>query len=272
MSFKCMMVHVEVDGTGDERVRLAAELAGRFGAALIGISGWAPTPAFSVNGALVDPGCDVADLDMMEGLLKARGKAFCTLAGEHCKSEWRSALDLPTELIVQEAYCADLVVIGENRAVLRDPYRAIDPGALLLRAGRPVLVVPPGIASLAGKRIAVAWKNTREARRALRDALPFLQRAETVAVVECREGAGAVGCATAGVAQYLARHGVGAMYERVRPVDVTVTNSLLRFVADDGIDLIVAGGYGHTRLGEWIFGGVTRDLLTQSPVCSLLSH
>jgi nucleotide-binding universal stress UspA family protein len=270
--FKSMMVHVEVDGTGDERVRLAVELASRFGAALIGISGWAPRPAFAVDSAVVETIPDPVDLGVMEDLLRARGKAFFGLAREHCKPEWRSALDFPTELIVQEAYCADLVIIGENRAVLRDSYRAIDPGAVLLRAGRPVLVVPPGTVSLAGKRIAVAWKNTREARRALRDALPFLQRAETVAVMEVREGAGAAGCATAGVAQYLARHGVSAVYERVRPVDVTVTNSLLRFVADDGIDLIVAGGYGHTRLGEWIFGGVTRDLLTQSQVCCLLSH
>jgi nucleotide-binding universal stress UspA family protein len=53
---------------------------------------------------------------------------------------------------------------------------------------------------------------------------------------------------------------------------VTATNSLLHFVQDDGIDLVVAGGYGHTRLGEWIFGGVTRDLLTNGPVCCLLSH
>jgi nucleotide-binding universal stress UspA family protein len=274
MSFKCMMVHVDPDGTGDERVRLAAELAGSFGAHLIGISGWAPRPAFVTASAVVETAPDPVDLGVMEGLLTARGEAFCALAGAAAKPEWRSALDLPTELIVQEAASADLVIVGGSRGVLRDPYRAIDPGAVVLRAGRPVLVVPPRIASLAGKRIAVAWKSTREARRAVRDALPFLQRAESVGVVEFRVGQSACEAPhpASGVTQYLARHGVNSLYERIRPVDVTVTNSLFHFVEDEGIDLIVAGGYGHSRLGEWIFGGVTRDLLIKSPVCCLLSH
>jgi nucleotide-binding universal stress UspA family protein len=72
--------------------------------------------------------------------------------------------------------------------------------------------------------------------------------------------------------QFLRRHGVSTTRERVGLIDATVTSSLFRFVQDDAIDLIVAGGYGHTRLGEWIFGGVTHDLLTGSPVCCLLSH
>jgi nucleotide-binding universal stress UspA family protein len=272
MSFESMMVHVDLDSTGDERVRLAAELAGSFGAHLIGISGWAPRPAFMVDSAVVQTVPDPIDLGVMEGLLKARGEAFRALAGEQAKPEWRYALGLPTELVVQEACSADLVIVGGRRSALRDPYCTADPGTVVLRAGRPVLVVPPGITSLAGKRAAVAWKNTREARRALRDALPFLQRAETVAVVEFREDSGCEAPHRDGVSQYLNRHGVGRVYERIRPVNATVTNSLRRFVEDDGIDLIVAGGYGHSRLGEWMFGGVTRDLLTQSPVCCLLSH
>jgi nucleotide-binding universal stress UspA family protein len=132
-------------------------------------------------------------------------------------------------------------------------------------------VVPPGVTSLAAKRIAVAWKDTREARRAIQDALPFVQKAETVAVVEFCES-GEAPRRLEDVLQYLGRHGVSPAYERVRPIDVTVTNALLHFVQDEGIDLVVGGGYGHTRLGEWIFGGVTRDLLTNGPVCCLLSH
>jgi nucleotide-binding universal stress UspA family protein len=158
--------------------------------------------------------------------------------------------------------------------VLRDPYRALDPGAVLLRAGRPILLVPPGVALLAGKRVAVAWKDTREARRAVADALPFLRTAETVVLVEfCEQGEEASAQHhLEDVKQFLLRHDVGTVSERVRPIDATATSSLLRLVQDDAIDLVVAGGYGHTRLGEWIFGGVTRDLLTGSPVCCLLSH
>jgi nucleotide-binding universal stress UspA family protein len=74
------------------------------------------------------------------------------------------------------------------------------------------------------------------------------------------------------VAGYLARHGIKVVAERVRPVDGTAFNTLLRLVEEQSVDLIVAGAYGHSRLGEWVFGGMTQDLLTKSPVCCLLSH
>ena len=143
----------------------------------------------------------------------------------------------------------------------------------MLRAGRPILLVPPGVTSPPGKRIAVAWKDTREARRAIVDALPFLREAQAVVVVEfCEQGEEASGRDREDVMQFLLRHGVDTASQQVRPVDATVAKALLHFFQDDAIDLIVAGGYGHTRLGEWILGGVTHDLLTGSPVCCLLSH
>jgi nucleotide-binding universal stress UspA family protein len=276
MSYKVLMVHLDLDDSGDARARLAAALAARFDAALIGVSAWAPAPASSVDFAAIAPAPELTDLKMMEDLLKTRGEKFRTLAGKSSKPpEWRAALELPTEFVVQEARAADLMIVGGTRhPVLRDPYVSVDPGAVLLRAGRPVLLVPPGVASLAGKRVAVAWKDTREARRAIADALPFLQKAEAVAVVEFCEPGEAAGAKDRldDVMQFLLRHGVTCAYQRVRPIDVTVTNALFHFVHDDAIDLIVAGGYGHSRLGEWIFGGVTHDLMTTSPVCCLLSH
>jgi nucleotide-binding universal stress UspA family protein len=276
MSYKVLMAHLDLDDDGDGRLSVAAELAGRFDAALIGVSAWVPPPAFSVDGTVIESVPDMADLQVMEDLLEARGNTFRAVAGKAARpAEWRSALELPSEFVVREMRAADLMILGGTRhPVLRDPYRCVDPGAVLLRAGRPILLVPPGVTSLSGKRIAIAWKDTREARRAIGDALPFLQTAETVAVVEfCEQGEEASAQHhLEDVMQFLVRHGVRTAYQRVRPIDVTVTKSLLHFVQDDAIDLIVAGGYGHTRLGEWIFGGVTHDLLTSSPVCCLLSH
>jgi nucleotide-binding universal stress UspA family protein len=276
MSYKVLMVHIDLDDDGDGRMNLAAELAGRFDAALIGVSAWAPRPAFSVDGAVIESLPEVADWQAMEDLLAARADKFRAVAGKAAKpAEWRSALELPTEFVLREVRAADLMIVGGTRhRVLRDPYRSVDPGAVLLRAGRPILLVPPGITSLAGKRIAVAWKDTREARRAIADALPLLQKAETVALVEfCEQGEEASARhRLEDIMQFLRCHDVNTAYERVRPIDVTVTNALFHFVQDDAIDLIIAGGYGHTRLGEWIFGGVTHDLLTNSSVCCLLSH
>jgi nucleotide-binding universal stress UspA family protein len=274
MSYKALMAHIGLDDDGDERMSLAAELAGRFDAALIGVSAWAPSPTFGDDITVIEAVPEATDLELMEDVLKGRGDKFRAVAGARAP-EWRSALELPNEFVVRQARAADLIIVGGTRhPVLRDPYRTLDPGAVLLRAGRPILLVPPGVKSLAGKRVAVAWKDTREARRAVADALPFLQKAEAVVLVEfCEQGEETSAQRhLADVKQFLMRHDVDTAGERVGPIDATATSALLRLVREDAIDLIVAGGYGHTRLGEWIFGGVTRDLLTGSPVCCLLSH
>lgn len=275
MPFQTLMVHVDLDDGGDARVRLAADLARRLDAALIGISAWAPSPAFSGDITLVEPVPEIADLATLEEVLKEREKAFRALIEPAGKAvAWRSALELPTEFVVREARAADLLILGATRhPALRDPYRAVDPGAVLLGAGRPLLLVPPEISTMAAKHVAVAWRDTREARRAVADGLPFLEKAEHVTVVEFCDAGGerAAQPHLDDVRQFLARHGIDAVARAVA-IDLSVTNSLWRLVQEDRIDLIVAGGYGHSRLGEWIFGGLTRDLLLKSPVPCLLSH
>jgi nucleotide-binding universal stress UspA family protein len=276
MPYKTLLAHLDLDETDDGRARLAADLAKRFGAALIGVSGWAPSPSFSGDTAVIETPPEVVDLEVMEDLLKTRGDAFREIATRGgVEAEWRSALALPTELVVQEAGGADLLIVGAtHHPVLRDPYRMVDPGAVLLRAGRPILLVPPAVASLSGKRIAIAWKDTREARRAVSDALPFLEQADSVAVVEFGDDAdpSAAEHGQADLLNFLARHGVRGTGARTMAIAGTVGESLFRLIRDEAVDLIVAGGYGHSRLGEAVFGGLTRDLLTGSPVCCLLSH
>lgn len=274
MSYATLMVHVDLDGEQSGRVKVAADLAERFHAHLIGVAGWAPMSAFLAEEARSDPAASESHLQDMRALLDQTGKAFRAAVGKSdAQAEWRTVLDFPTEVVAREARAADLVIIGNTREN-RDPFRALDPGQLLLKAGRPVLVVPHGVASLVPRRVAIAWKDVREARRAVHDALPLLQQAESVMVVEILEQ-GSVDQATHhvnDVARYLGRHGIEIIAERVRPADVTATNALVRMIEDENINLIVAGAYGHSRLGEWAFGGVTRDLMAESPVCCLLSH
>jgi nucleotide-binding universal stress UspA family protein len=144
----------------------------------------------------------------------------------------------------------------------------------VLRAGRPVLLVPDTVAALPLRRVVVAWKDTRESRRAMRDALPFLQQAKEVLLVEVGENESESQAKKnlADVGAYLVRHRVIVAAEVWRRPRRPVATELLDVVEKEKADLIVAGGYGHSRLGEWIFGGVTRELLTASPVCCLLSH
>jgi nucleotide-binding universal stress UspA family protein len=139
-------------------------------------------------------------------------------------------------------------------------------------AVRPV--VPPAVRSLSARHIIVAWKDTREARRATWDALPFLCAADSVRVLEMTDEAdpepvrGRVG----DVVRHLERHQVKAQGEVRNQREASAADEIILAAERDGADLIVAGGYGHARLREWVFGGVTRDLLRHCPTCCLLSH
>ena len=274
MSYSTLLVHVDVDGELGGRVRVAAGLADQFSSHLIGAASWMPRPPFVVEGVTLDPGPTEEGCEEMRLVLSRREKEFRACVGQdRSQIEWRSSLEFPTEFVAREARAADLVIIGQDRKSY-DPYRSTDSGALVLRAGRPVLAVPPGIQSLAAKRAVIAWKDTREARRAVQDALPFLQGATEVIVMEVAETGSEQESLLRlkDVGGYLSRHGITALAERVRPVEGTESGALLRLVEEQSVDLVIAGAYGHSRLGEWMFGGMTQDLLTRCPVCCLLSH
>jgi nucleotide-binding universal stress UspA family protein len=273
MSFAAMMVHVDVERDSEQRVQLALGLADRFRAALIGLAGLALRPAF-VGGSIVvysEPTrCDLQNLDAR---LDEMGKKFRTQGQCLEQVEWRTALEYPSELLVREARAADLIIVGPRHM---EDHRGdlVDPGVVLLRAGRPVLVVPDIVSPLQLRRVVVAWKDTRECRRAVRDALPLLREAKEVLLVEIGEDESKSGAkrALADVAAYLVRHRVIVADQVWRRARGPAATELLDLVRDEKADLIVAGGYGHSRLGEWIFGGITHELLAASPVCCMLSH
>jgi nucleotide-binding universal stress UspA family protein len=273
MSFTTMMVHVDVERDCEQRVQLALALADRFQAALIGVAGLALRPAFVAGGIVVYHEPTEHECRAASARLADMGGRF-RVKGKHLKQvEWRTALELPYELVSREARAADLIIVGA-RHTGHSVHDLIDPGVILLRAGRPVLVVPDTVAPLHLRRVAVAWKDTRECRRAVRDALPFLQQAKEVLLVGIGEGESESSAkrTLSDVAAYLLRHRVAAAHEIWRQARGPVPAELLRLVRDEEVDLIVAGGYGHSRLGEWTFGGVTHELLASSPVCCMLSH
>ena len=145
---------------------------------------------------------------------------------------------------------------------------------MLLKLGRPALIVAPGVASLRAEHVVVAWKNTREARRAVLDAIPFLRAAKRVSVVEVRSGNEERNALARidEVIRYLARHRIIAESRPILHRDRSDADQLLQFALNEDADLLVAGAYGHSRLGEWIYGGMTRDILASSPLCCLMSH
>jgi nucleotide-binding universal stress UspA family protein len=260
MSYAVMMVHIDVDDGSDARLRLAADLAKRFSATLIGTSA-ALVSAESADGRVV-------------ASLTAREEAFRKLASAAgIKHEWRAVNDLPDDVLAREARAADIVIVGRV-APSASVLHAVDPGRAVLRAGRPVLIVPPAVDNLRAERIVIGWKDTREARRAVSDALPLLHEAKHVRIVEIRHSGDDAQAQHRldDVAHYLMRRRVAADTKLLTQADDDVGGALMQVTAEEGADLIVAGGYGQSRLGEWVFGGATRRLLSTSPVCCLLSH
>jgi nucleotide-binding universal stress UspA family protein len=260
MSYAAIMVHVDGDDGSVARLRLAVQLARRFSASLIGVSAEL-VPAESSDGAVA-------------GSLAAREKTLHKLVSDAgLKHEWRAANDLPDDVVAREARAADLVIVGRV-APSASVLRAVDAGRVVLRAGRPVLVVPPGVENLTAERIVIGWKDTREARRAVTDALPFLHEAKRVRVVEIPDPAdeGNAQRRLDDVVGYLMRHRIAAETRVLSQAEPDVGAALLRVARQDGADLIVAGAYGQSRLGEWVFGGATRSLLSASPVCCLFAH
>jgi nucleotide-binding universal stress UspA family protein len=210
---------------------------------------------------------------MLAALKQAEASFRSAVGHGGLRVEWRSAVDIPETYVAAEARCADLVIVGQS-GERDDICRSLDPGTAILKTGRPILVVPPGVDMLKAERILIGWKDCREARRAVRDALPLLHAAKSVTILEvCDEGAEAAGRQHVDdVAQYLSRHRINAGTVLGTAAAGPVADQLVKFAQADGADLIVAGGYGHSRLGEWIFGGVTGDLLKSSPMCCFFSN
>ena len=273
MSYATLLVYINADHVSKPLVGVAAGLADKFSAKLIGLSALAVIPPFVAEGVVIVDNASEADIALMEATLGEAGDKFRAAAGSGRQTEWRSFVEFPTETLISEARCADLIVVERNKASW-DIHRVADNGSAILGAGRPFLVVPTAVKSLTADHVLVGWKDTREARRAVQDALPFLHEAKRVTIVELCEkdqietARGRVD----DVADYLARHRIKTEVRVEMQLRASGADQIVGLASDEGADLLVTGAYGHSRLNEWVFGGMTRDLLMSSPICCLMSH
>ena len=270
-NFASIMVCVGLSSGAENRVALAASLASRFGSRLIGVAGEEASLPYLEDGLgtarpiLVENARAAA----MEDLAQAETN-FRRGAGSLQDIEWRWSIEEPATFIANQARAADLVVVARSSSGTSHRLMTIDPGEAVLRLGRPVLVVPHDGREMLARSVIVAWKDTREARRAVLDALPFLQRAETVTVLSVDEEASTAG--TEDVCAHLARHGIASRHLARASLSGSCADTIVDAALEEGSDLIVSGAYGHTRMREWVFGGVTGDLLAHSPIPCLMSH
>jgi nucleotide-binding universal stress UspA family protein len=281
MSYKTILVHVDGPDRNGGVVTLAASMAARFEAHLIGtaVTGFPLEryfgDSFAANAAILN-----------ETLLILQQQARNRLAGFDLQAraagvdsiEQSLIEDDPAMAICRRAPCSDLVVLGQSNPDRFNPFLNDDfPQQVLLHGGRPVIVVPyAGCFLQIGTRVVVGWDGSAEAARALTGALPLLKRAESVQVLSldtARNGSADDLGAGVDIALYLARHGVvvEVMQRTVSSAD-QIGNALLSSAADFGADLIVMGGFAHSRIRELLWGGVTQSILAEMTVPVLLAH
>ena len=272
MSYATLMVYVNIDHVSKQLIGVAACLADKFSAKLIGLSALAVFPPFVAEGVVIVDNATEFDIAKMKATLAEAGKTFRAAAGADRQAEWRSAIEFPTQTLFREARCADLILIEKGKS--GDIHRSIDVGAAILGAGRPFLVVPATVKSLVADHVVIGWKDTREARRAAQDALPFLHEAKRVTVMEIceKDQMDIARHEVADVVHYLAQHRIRAECRVEIQAQGSGADQIIALAEDEGADLLVTGAYGHSRFNEWVFGGMTRDLLTSSPICCLMSH
>jgi len=280
MSFQTLLVHVEPGAMPDSRLSLAVALANMFEAKLIGVGAEIYGTSGMGGGYEADFGSaeifTMLAADVEANLARAEKKFQAAAGSVRQGSQWRAAVQFPVQKIAAEARAADLVITSRSDRDGASSYTVCAPGALIMQTGRPVLVAPPGAGQLTATNVIVAWKDTREARRAVSDALPFLKAATSVLLVEISDSVDSEPAARqrlADVGDHLLRHGVEAEAMVVAEAKTgSAADQLLDIATEQRADLIVAGGYGHSRVQEWVLGGFTRALLAQTEQAVLFSH
>ncbi len=189
-------------------------------------------------------------------------------------AEWCYTLGFQVDLVAKQARYADLVIVGQTDPSDTSNVTKDFTEQLVLAASRPILIIPYAGSFLnIGSRILIAWNGSHEATRAITDALPLLTRADHVNLIALSSKHDTRDRVPADdITLYLARHGVHVEASKDHITDIDTGNAILSCAADLGSDLLVMGGYGHSRLRERVLGGATRTILESMTIPTFMSH
>ena len=276
MPYKTILVHVDNGKRSAVRLDIACRLAKLSDAHLIGLH--ALTVVKLPSYAMVEGGVQVREFH--ERMLSESAVAAEAMFKQAVKAtgvekvEWRKSRRDAVDSVPVHGRYADVLVIGQPNETDGSGVEPDFAERLLLAAGRPALVIPyAGEFPAVGTRVLVAWNASREATRALTDAIPILREAKQVDVIAFNPKDAPHGeVPGADIGLYLARHGIKVSVSQQTADDVDVGNQLLSRAADLDSDLIVMGAYGHSRMKELILGGATRTVLNSMTVPVLMSH
>ena len=273
MEVRNILLGMSLSTISPQLVALGADLAQRFGATLNGLAaadvsvepiGAEWTAALSERYA--------EERKRIEEALEGGEAVFTRGVGGQIGRSWRSFITRPTPRLIEAATRNDLIIVGKASIVDTNEATRIDAGELILSTGRPILATARGASRVAAEKVLLAYKDCREARRAVSDALPFLNHATDILVVTVQQDDyGAERDSLTDVIAWLNSHNVKARSE-VLPLVESVGATLKAAAVSIGADLIVSGGYGHTRLREWLFGGATLNFLGDPTISHLFSN
>jgi nucleotide-binding universal stress UspA family protein len=277
MAYKTILVHCDVSRGTAGRLRIAADLADRFGGHVIGlyVRRAFQAPAFTAAGPAMDSLYRTYETTVRAEEAMAAAAFRDAVGNKGLSSEWRVADGYVDEILAAEARVADLVIVGQAEPDSPPTTTPADLAeGIAMAAECPVLIVPYiGAAKPPGKTVMLCWNDSREAKHAATAALPLLAAADKVIVLiidpkadRNREEPGA------DVAVWLARHGVKVTVQRDSAADSDVGGVILSRAADHDVDLIVMGIYGHSRLRERVLGGASRTLLASMTAPLLVAH
>ena len=282
MALKDILVHLDTTPRSALRLAVAAGLAARHGAHLTGVHVIDIPSANYFYGAAMP--FVPANPEEIVGRIRAeatQAAAPVEQAFRDCLSragiegEWRLVEGNPPSTVALHARYADLIVVGQPNQDAPQDSDAVTV-TTVMTSGRPVLAIPfAGEYPVIGEHVLIAWNASREAARAVNDALPLIVGAKkvTILAINPQRGLGGHGdVPAADISLHLARHGVKAEAAHTVARDISDGEALLSYAADIGADLLIAGAYGHSRAREMVFGGVTRTLIAEMTVPVLLSH
>jgi nucleotide-binding universal stress UspA family protein len=279
MSYKTVLVHLDESKRTEERIRIAAQIAMNEDAHLVGV-------AMTGVSRFIYQSAHIADSDpnLLIHLDFLRERAHGVLEKFEQSAIKLGVSAFEKRLVDDEAgggvslqgRYSDLIVIGQYDSDETFPTTLADfPEYVMLHSGRPVLIIPyAGHFQSIAKKVLISWDASREATRAVTDAIPLLKKAHVVqvAVFNPSSTSGEHGEQPgADIALFLARHDINV--EAIpQQTDIDIGNALLSLANDLNSDLIVMGGYGHTRFRETILGGVTHTVLKSMTIPVLISH
>ncbi len=276
MSYKTILMHLNHEQRTKQVLAAGNQIATAFGAHLIGLHVF---PAYRLRPPIPVPlGRDVlgnitAQVNAETGRIKAQFDD--ATAGHPFVAEWRSITSErrdPAEIVMDHGRAADLIIASQaDRSWPLSPILDF-PDRLAVESGRPVLVVPTsGLFEHLPKTITLAWNGRREAARAVADAMPLLKKAEQVHVLSVTGDTNEGSLPDTELAASLARHGVNVSVNTLQASDATTGEEIARRAAERS-ELLVMGAYGHSRLREFVLGGVTRHMLRSMTIPVIFSH